>query len=183
MLKAKYEKVPADKTQGHATKMMTVGKNCSKHIRGWRVFWPFKETKPLKVAVASLKPVGTHSSTHEAQGLKTEPPPTNTHLTNGPQAISAKLGSVYLFQQWLHHPHELVVGTTTGEGSEEDAPPLPPEETTAQGETAAPPEVAEKPPEDAGATGSDSEDNVSLEQMRSFARAFSGSASMVETTT
>ena len=98
MLKAKYEKVPAGKTQGHATKMVTVGKNYSKHIRGWRVSWPFKETKSLKVAVDTLKPVGTHSSNHEAQGLKTEPPSTNTHLINGPQATSAKQGSAYWFQ-------------------------------------------------------------------------------------
>jgi len=174
-LKAKYEKAPTGKAQGQATSVGPVGKNCSKHKGGWRWFWPFKETKPPRVALNALRPVGTQSSNREAQGPETEHQPTNTHLVIGPQAASAKQGSAYWFQQWFHHPHELVVGMTTGGGSEEDAPPLPPEEPTAQDETTSPPEVAEEPPENARENGSDSEDEVSLEQMRCFARSFSES--------
>ena len=51
-------------------------------------------------------------------------------------------------------------------------PPMPPEKMVTQSETAAPPETVEELHQDTGTLDSDTEDKVSLERMRSFARNF-----------
>ena len=64
------------------------------------------------------------------------------------------------------------MGATTGESSEEEVPPMPPEEMVTKSETAAPPETVEEQHQDTGTLDPDTEDNVSLDRMRSFARNF-----------
>ena len=68
MRQARPDRNLKERAQYQGAGIEPVGKNYSKPLRGWKVFWPFERIKPLKIPVAAPRPVGIHSTTCEAQG-------------------------------------------------------------------------------------------------------------------